>query len=540
MVKLLIKKQLYEMLAGFGSQKNSKKKSKKRLSIVGVVFIYLLIFASVGLIMSMLADNLCAPLVALDLEWLYLTYMSLMAMTAGIIGTVFNSYSTLYKAKDNDFLLSLPIKPAQIIFSKILSEYIFSVAFTAMVMIPTIIVWNMNADVSLGSNVAACLIIFVIALFVLVLSCILAWVVALIASHMKTSNTNIAVIVLSLVFVAAYYVLYFRAQELLSELLEHSVAFAEKIDGALNPLYLVGNAACGDVFSFLIITAAVLIIFGTMYYVLSKSFFRIATANKGAAHKAYKEKNVKQSKVGTSLLKREFGRLINSPTYFLNGAISSIIALFVAVAVIVFRDKLSSAMETIIAETESDPTEMIVFLAAAALGWLVSMTDIAAPSISLEGKTFWIIRSVPLKTWTIIRSKIMFSLIVALPSALLLVGAFLTVYFPGVLNTLFVVLFVTAMVVYNAEFSMMSGLIWPKMDWSNETAAVKQGTATFLSMFSGFLLYIPLGIVFALCGDSVGIINYGYLCLALVAVIDVLLFIWLKKRGVKRFENIPA
>lgn len=540
MIKLLIKKQIYEMIAGLGGQDNKKKKAKKRLSFVGYVFIYLLIFVSVGAVMSMMADRLCGPLVMLDLEWLYLTYMSLMALAVGIIGMVFNAYSVLYKAKDNDFLLSLPIKPGHIIFSKILSEYIFSVAFTAMVMVPAIIIWNINADVSVGSNITACLIIFVLALFVLTLGCVLAWVVALITSHMKTTNTNIAVIVLSLVLVIGYYIVYFKAQELLNVLLENSVAFAEQIDSSMNPLYLLGNAAYGDIFSFLIITAAVAVIFGIMYYVLSKSFFQIATANKGAVHKVYKEKNVKQSEVGVSLLKREFGRLINSPAYFLNGAMPSIITFLGTIAVLVFHEKLTSSVEILIENSEGDISEMITFLAAAVLGMLVSMVNISAPSISLEGKTFWIIRSFPVKSWTILRTKLVFSLLVALPAALLLIASLLTVYFPGILNVVFVVLFICAMTVYNAEFGLMCGLVWPRMEWANETAAVKQGVASLLSVFSGYILFVPFGIGFALYGDVIGILNYGFLCLALIALIDVVLFVWLKKRGIKRYENIPA
>ena len=41
--------------------------------------------------------------------WLYFAIMGLMAILLGAFGSVFNTYSGLYLAKDNDLLLSMPI-----------------------------------------------------------------------------------------------------------------------------------------------------------------------------------------------------------------------------------------------------------------------------------------------------------------------------------------------------------------------------------------------------------------------------------------------
>ena len=50
------------------------------------------------------------------MDWLYFTLMGLVAIFLGAFGSVFNTYSSLYLAKDNDLLLSLPI-PLRVIIS---------------------------------------------------------------------------------------------------------------------------------------------------------------------------------------------------------------------------------------------------------------------------------------------------------------------------------------------------------------------------------------------------------------------------------------
>ena len=62
-----------------------------------------------GGMFAMLAKILCAPLHAAGLGWLYFAMMGLIAVLLGAFGSVFTTYSTLYLAKDNDLLLSLPI-----------------------------------------------------------------------------------------------------------------------------------------------------------------------------------------------------------------------------------------------------------------------------------------------------------------------------------------------------------------------------------------------------------------------------------------------
>ena len=73
--------------------------------------------------------------------WLYFALMSLLAIFLGAFGSVFNTYSGLYFAKDNDLLLSLPIPVRTLMASRLLTVYLMGLMYSAVVILPAVIVY---------------------------------------------------------------------------------------------------------------------------------------------------------------------------------------------------------------------------------------------------------------------------------------------------------------------------------------------------------------------------------------------------------------
>ena len=71
------------------------------------LFAILMVFVIGGLFLAM--SWMLSPLVGLGMSWMYFLIMAAAAIALGLFGSVFNTYSSLYQAKDNDLLLSLPI-----------------------------------------------------------------------------------------------------------------------------------------------------------------------------------------------------------------------------------------------------------------------------------------------------------------------------------------------------------------------------------------------------------------------------------------------
>ena len=118
MYKVLLKKQLLEI----NSWLILNKKSGKRRSagkMAAMVIMWLVIFASLGSVFFGVGTMMCETFVMLDLGWMYIVMMAFMAIMLGVFGSVFNVNATMYQARDNEMLLSLPVKPSAILAARL-------------------------------------------------------------------------------------------------------------------------------------------------------------------------------------------------------------------------------------------------------------------------------------------------------------------------------------------------------------------------------------------------------------------------------------
>ena len=109
MLKILVNKQLTEIFRSyFYDAKKNKKRSKG--AVIGYIALFVLLMAGMlGGIFAFLSVTLCGTLAGLGVGWLYFALMGLLAVFLGAFGSVFNTFSGLYLAKDNDLLLAMPI-----------------------------------------------------------------------------------------------------------------------------------------------------------------------------------------------------------------------------------------------------------------------------------------------------------------------------------------------------------------------------------------------------------------------------------------------
>ena len=108
MLKLLVKKQLFEIFRSYFYDAKKNKARTKGATIGYIVMFVLLMVCLLGTMFGVLSNTMCGPLAEMGMDWLYFVIMGMMAVFLGAFGSVFNTYSGLYLAKDNDLLLSMP------------------------------------------------------------------------------------------------------------------------------------------------------------------------------------------------------------------------------------------------------------------------------------------------------------------------------------------------------------------------------------------------------------------------------------------------
>lgn len=529
MTKALFRKQMMEVFSWiYKNRKSGKLRTAKETA--GYVLLILLIFVSIGSIFFSVAGALCNPLLSVGMGWLYWCLMGLISVCFGVLGSVFHTYSGLYRAKDNDFLLAMPIPVSRILLVRLTGVYAMGLMYELLVMIPTLMVWFYHAPFSVAGTVSCVLIPFVLSILNLILSAILGWVVAWIAARLKQKNA--ITVFASLVLIAAYYYFYSQASAMLQTILAQAEAIGRKMKNILYPLYHMGMAAEGNVLSLLIFTGIIIGLFGIVYWVVSRSFLDLATANRGSAKRVYRERNGKVHPVGRALLQKELRRFTGSSNYMLNCGLG-ILIMPIAAAVLVWKgENFFAPMIAIL------PEGIHPLFAAGALCLLAGMNDITAPSVSLEGKNLWLAQSLPVSGSQVLTAKLKLHLLLTLLPAVPLVIAVEWVIKPDLLFAFLIPIILVLFVLLTASFGLAMNLKFPNLNWSSEIIPIKQSAGVLLSLLGGWALIVVLAVLYFLLDSFLSIAVYLMLTGICFLIADSILLRWLLTKGASIFEHL--
>lgn len=330
MLGILFKKQMSEMNQSF-FQDRKKGKRRSAVSTAALVLLYLSLLVCLGGIFFYVGKVLCQPLLQAGIGWLYFTIMGMIALALGIFGSIFNTFASLYQAKDNDLLLSLPIPIRAILLVRLSGVYVMGLLYGSIVTIPAIIVYVMTAGA--GAVLGGIVWLFLISLCNLILSCILGWVVAKINSRLR--NKSLLTVVVSLAFLGGYYYVWFQANHLLQMLIINSMMVGAKIKGAVYPLYLLGRVGEGDIVSALLCAAVLFAAAALVYRILSYNFVKMTASSSGKQHTRYREKRLRRKSCMGALLTREVRRFLSSSTYMLNCSLGTLFLVAASVFLLV-------------------------------------------------------------------------------------------------------------------------------------------------------------------------------------------------------------
>lgn len=533
MLKLLVKKQLAEIFRSYFYDAKKDRARSKGVTVVYFILFALLMVGVLGGMFTALSFTLCSSLAAVGVDWLYFTLMGLLAVVLGVFGSVFNTYSGLYLAKDNDLLLSLPIPVGAIMGARLLSVYLMGLLYSAVAIVPAVIVYWVMVTVSPAVVCGGVLLVVLLSVFVLTLSCALGWVVAKLS--LKLRHKSLITVVLSLAFLGGYYFFYFKAQALLALLLENAVAYGAAIEGAAWPLYLLGRVGVGDGRAMALVAAVVLALFGAMWWLLSRSFLKIVTATGQTKRQVYRETARRQRGPDAALLRKELGRFLSSPGYMLNCGLG---VLLLPVGGILLLWK-GSALLPVCAEIFGTRAEAIVpVLLCGAVCMVASMNDMTAPSVSLEGKSLWLVQSLPVEPWQVLRAKLSLQLLMTGIPALFASVCVAAVQPLGPAAILMTLVQPLSFVLLSALFGLFLGLRMPNLSWTREIVPIKQSLNVMLALFGSFGYALVLCVGVFSFGWRIGCAGYLGLITVVTLALAAVLWRWSRRRGAAAFAAL--
>ena len=518
LVFILLKKQLYEINRSlFVDQKTNKRRSTGAIIFfVAMMAVIPIFFAALFLALALM---ICEPFASVGLGWFYFTIMSGAAILLGVFGSVFNTFASMYLAKDNDLLLSLPIPVKDVLIARLLGVLAMSFYYSAPATITSAIVYMLLGSPSALGVIGSLLLVPFVTLIVFMLSCGLGFIVAKLSQKLKNKGFLSALIMLA--FFGLYYLFYFKASEVIQQIVANGEAVASGVKIYAYPFYAMGKVGEGNPIAIVCFTAAVLVLLGLVWWLLSKSFLKIIT-NGGKSKKVmFDGKISKQCSPEKAFFKKELRKYLSSANYMLNTSIGSIFMLLVSVAIIIYAPTIR---EIIAPSAEGNGINLPRIMSVMSLGiaMLLSANNfISAPSISLEGKTLWLLKSLPIRPKTAFSAKSALHFAITAPFTLFTSIVLSVVLRLSPLSAIICVLAALAFVLLCGRSGVIINLAFPNVKWTNETIAVKQGLSVLFSMLGGILYSIILCIPYIFIAKFV----LPEIYLAIVLAINVLLAI---------------
>lgn len=533
MLKLLVKKQLTEIFRAYYYDAKKNKARSKASTLMLMLWFILLIVGLLGGIFTFLSIKLCVPMAGADVAWMYFALMGLLAVFLGTFGSVFNTYSSLYLAKDNDLLLSMPIPVSILMASRLLSVYLMGLIYSGIVIVPAVVVYWVTAGITVQGVLGGILMTVLISVFVMVLSCALGWVVAKVSRKLR--HKSLITVFVSLAFIFVYYFFYFKAQSMIQELLVHLDVYGSRLKASAYLLYLFGCVGVGDGKASVIMALAVGALAVLVWLLLSHSFLEVATSAGGVSRTVYREKAVKCRDVSTALLDRELRHFTSSPNYMLNCGMG-LFLIPIGAVLILWKGREVFEMLNQLFEGYDGCTPLLF---AVAMCGIASMNLMTAPSVSLEGKSLWLAQSLPVTPWQVLGAKIKMQVLLTAPPVLLCIICAALVSPLKAVEIFLLVLHALSYAFLLAVFGLFCGVNKPVLTWTNEIVPIKQSAPVAVTMLGGFgyALVMFAGYVM-LPGWALGYVPYMSIFIVINAALGIMLYTWLKTKGSLKFAAL--
>lgn len=512
-------------------QKRSKKRSALPFASFGLLMVF--VFCMLGFTFGTMFLGMLDSFKAMGLDWFYFAIAGILSFCMCFFFSIFATKSQLFEAGDNEFLLSMPIRPLTILASRLISLLALNYLYSAIIMIPAFAVYSIWGSFTVMGIISFLLVFLTLPMLAQALSCFFGWLMALAASKMR--NKNAVTMILSFAFLGLYFMICFNSSQYLTALLEQGETIAASVRQSILPAYLMGDAiANGNIISLLLFILIAIVPFILMILLLSRSFISITTSNKGMIKAVYKEKRLKSSGIGMAMFKKELRSFWARPIYVLNASMGTLFMVILTAAAIIQADTLK-----MLSMAFNELGISVGVLGAVMIAGCCTMNLISAPSISLEGKTLWIVRTLPVKTKTLLLSKVMPHFVITEASILLCATVLAIVLKPTAVELLLMYLLPTVFNAYTALFGVVINLRFPRFDWVSETQVVKQGASVFINMFGNMVLVVLLVFLYVMfLSNILSLTAFAAICTVMFAVVSGVLYTYLCGKGCKRFESL--
>lgn len=507
------------LLGIFKTQKNHN-----TLLVLGLTCFLLLFFgltygATLYMYFSHVGDKPYAFPIMLGISFIFATIYGVM--------TVKNS---LFNNKDQELLMKLPIQYQTIISVKVLTILIESLGAIILFSIPSLLITLFSKSMSLPGFLVSLFLMISLSLLATGLAVLLGFIYSQLRARLPFSGKIFGIITALLIFFFTY--IYIRF--MMSSFTLEGNGQLEIIKNIIlvPPFAWITRVILDESFIMtLLIFIIALALVAAMVVLFAKTYKKLNTLLNASRREKVKELNNKKESPIKALVRKDLIKLFKSPNYLINSAFLSLIIIVGLVMILLNQDYIKEVMKV----TEIIPQGLLLPVA---FVFMAGSSQMSAITISMERDQFWILKTLPVPTKTIILAKAIPQIIISMiPLVLItLVGLILLPEFsPVLLITSLLVGIIWC--IGNALMGVLINLNYPKLEAENEAEVIKRSISTFVMMIYTIFSGIVFVIILFLCQLLIPTF-FMIPVLVLSALINYLLIRFVFKKGVPLFKQL--
>ncbi len=489
-LEALIKVQLVN-LYGVNVYRNLKDPKEKRKKFwLGVAYAFVII------IMMSYVGGLTFGYVHIGLADILPAYLIMIASLIILMFSVFKAGDVIFQRNAYDILSSLPIKNSSIVISRFVRMYVENLLLAFVVMLPAIVVFGVLVKPAWSFYLIGLIVTAFIPFLPITISVFIGALILAISSRSK--HKNVVSILLSVVLIVAIMLggmqLSTVEENIDIEAIQNVLHIVlDIINGIYPPAVWLGQAMlAGDFLTCMGCVGAGILVFAIVMWLVSANYKWICTGlySTSAKHD-YKMGNLEKTHMLGALYKREFKRYFASSVYVTNTIISPIMGMLFAVAMLfVSPDMLEGAAVDFYAEAGVmlEMRNMFPMM----LATIFCMMPITAVSISMEGRQWWIVKTLPIRAKELLDSKLLMNLTVTGPFCLISSILVAVGQKANFMEAIWIFSVPFMAMLFSFVFGQTINLKMAVFDWENEVSIVKQSASSFVGGIVPFFIMMPL------------------------------------------------
>ena len=534
-------KKIFQLIkANFSEGMNLFKISTKKKNNFTKIFLPIIIaLFLMGSIYSY-AELIIQELEPVNMEFVLLTLFVILTSVLTLIEGIYKSGNLLFNCKDDNLLLSLPIKKRDVLFIRIFKFYIFELLYNSLFILPAIIVYAIHTTPNFTFYIVSIISIILLPIIPILLSCILGTLITFFSSMFKNGRLIQTILTFALLLGIIY--ISYNSDNIILNIAKNASSLNDIITKIYYPagiyIELITKFSIIKLIEFIIIH---IILFALTIVFVGKIYFNINSNVKSIKpSRSNKHYTIKSSTQVKSLIKKEFNRFINSTVFITNAGFGVVLFILACILLCIKYDDLANMLtsgeNTVTLDYIKNCIPILLF---GLICFSSFMTSITSSMISLEGKAFNILKSLPVKPYTIVKSKILAAILIIIP-CILIGDSIVFIKFKFDILSIILILIASIIFPYLSEtIGIIVNLKYPRMDAKNDTEVVKQSMSSAISVFIGIILStITLFLLFVALNLNIN--NYIIISIFILAysIIYALLYILLRKTCNKNFNNI--